>query len=278
MKISEILGLLIKWHQPYENPKTRDTVKCGDPEQECTGIAVSCYGTMEVIEKAVEYGCNLLIVHESLFYGDEYPLERFKDLNAFQKKQKLLEESGIVVFRDHDHMHGKGKPWVPERLRNDYIYYGFMKSMEWEDYVEGDKMKPLRYKIPEITVGALADELMEKMNLNGMRIIGQKDTKVQKIFMAEHCTGKGDDEKILACADADVIIPLEICDWTVSAYVRDAIAAGEPKAILEMGHFNVEEPGMRYMCEWLPEAIQNTQIPIRFIQSGDMFQYIKAPS
>lgn len=274
MKISTILEQLIEWHQPYENPKTRDTVKFGNPDKECTGIAVSCYGTPEVIKRAAVLGCNLLIVHESLFYGDEYPLERFENLSAFKEKQKLLSDNELVVFRNHDHMHGKGKPWVPERLRNDYIYYGFMKSMEWEEYVVGDKMKPLWYKIPETTVGELARELIEKMHLNGMRIIGKENTRVQNIFMVEHCMGKGDDEKILDCANADVIIPLEICDWTVSAYVRDAIELGESKAILEMGHFNVEEPGMRYMCEWLPEAIHDNEISIHFIQSGDMFHYI----
>jgi putative NIF3 family GTP cyclohydrolase 1 type 2 len=87
--------------------------------------------------------------------------------------------------------------------------------------------------------------------------------------------GKGDDQRIQEASRADAIIPLEICDWTVSTYVRDANELGMSKVIFEMGHFNVEEPGMRYMCEWLPEAIQNHDIPIHYLQSKDMFHYIK---
>jgi putative NIF3 family GTP cyclohydrolase 1 type 2 len=275
MKISEILKNLVQWHQPYENPKTRDTVKCGNPDTECTGIAVSCCATPEVIRRAADLGCNLLIAHESLYYGDEFSPEAFAGLDAFEAKQKLLDETGIVVFRDHDHMHGKGKPWVPVRLRNDYIYYGFMKIMGWEDYVVGDTMKPLWYQIPETSAGELARELIEKLNLNGMRMLGKEDTRISKVFMAEHCMGKGDDQRIREASGADAIIPLEICDWTVSTYVRDANELGMSKVIFEMGHFNVEEPGMRYMCEWLPEAIQNHDIPIHYLQSEDMFHYIK---
>lgn len=274
MKIGEIISSLIAWHQPYENPRTRDTVKCGDVEQECTGIAITCYATPSVIRKAVEKHCNLLIVHESLFYGDSYDTKAFWDLPAYRKKTDLLKNSQIVVFRDHDHMHGKGRPWVPERIRNDYIYYGFMKEMGWENYVIGDQLKPLWYRIPEISLKELADFLMDKLNLNGIRIVGEQDMTVSTVFMAEHCSGdKGDDAIIREAAEADVIIPLEICDWTVSAYVRDAVEAGEKKAILEMGHFNVEEPGMKYMAQWLPEAIGTDSIPIHFIQSGDGFQY-----
>jgi len=95
MKISEILENLVQWHQPYENPKTRDTVKCGNPDTECTGIAVSCCATPEVIRKAADLGCNLLIAHESLYYGDEiFAGKHLRGWMPFEAKQKLLDETG----------------------------------------------------------------------------------------------------------------------------------------------------------------------------------------
>lgn len=40
-----------------------------------------------------------------------------------------------------------------------------------------------------------------------------------------------------------------------------------------MGHFNVEELGMKYMAKWLPQAV-GEDIVIQYMQSGDCFSYI----
>ena len=47
---------------------------------------------------------------------------------------------------------------------------------------------------------------------------------------------------------------------------------GMDKAIIGMGHFNLEEPGMEYMMTYLPTAIK-AEIPCAYIQSGDMYDY-----
>ena len=47
---------------------------------------------------------------------------------------------------------------------------------------------------------------------------------------------------------------------------------GSPKLMMETGHFNVEELGMKNMEKWLPEVIGN--IDVKFIQSGDTFSYL----
>ena len=74
-------------------------------------------------------------------------------------------------------------------------------------------------------------------------------------------------------AEADLLIPLEIVDWTLTSYVRDACQLGMPKAILEMGHFNTEELGMKYLAKLLPE-VTGADVPVKFIKSGDTYSYI----
>ena len=97
---------------------------------------------------------------------------------------------------------------------------------------------------------------------------------ISSVYICEHVHGDAhDDQIVLNAAKADVLIPLEIVDWTVSEYVRDAAAQGQGKAILEMGHFNFEELGMKYMLKWLPEVIHNAA-PVYYLQSGDSFDYI----
>ena len=71
---------------------------------------------------------------------------------------------------------------------------------------------------------------------------------------------------------ADVIMPGEIIDWTVLSYVRDAVQLGKAKAMLNIGHYNWEELGMRYYADWLPELIEN-KIPVTYVHSEDMYNF-----
>lgn len=54
---------------------------------------------------------------------------------------------------------------------------------------------------------------------------------------------------------------MELIDFTVSEYIRDSAMLGMPKAILAVGHFNTEEPGMEYMVHYIPEALSEA-IPL----------------
>lgn len=68
---------------------------------------------------------------------------------------------------------------------------------------------------------------------------------------------------------------MELIDYTVNEYMRDSMQLGDSRAILAVGHFNVEEPGMKYMLKWLPEAIGTHKIKMKYIQSGDMNHFIQ---
>ena len=70
----------------------------------------------------------------------------------------------------------------------------------------------------------------------------------------------------------DVIMPGEVIDWTVLSYVRDAVQLGKAKAMLNIGHYNWEELGMRYYADWLPELIDN-RISVTYVHSEDMYNF-----
>lgn len=270
-----------------------DKVIYGDVEKECTGIVTTCCATVEVIRKTAQAGANLIVCHEDLFFTSVDDETLVEGVALVEEKKRLLDETGITVWRDHDHMHGnENKPFNPQggkpdfkngppmpkgpRTKTDYIFYGIMKELGWDDYVVDDIKKPLLYEIPETTVPELCNLLLERFNLNGVRIVGKKDAIVRRVFFVEHVSDHGDERlyKRMDELNADVFIPLEIVDWTLSEYIRDAVALGQNKAILEMGHFNFEEPGMKYMAEaWLP-GLFDEKMPIFYIQSGDSFEYI----
>ena len=84
----------------YSN--TCDTCKAGDMNVEPDKIAVSMFATPEIIRQAKEWGAQLLIVHEPTYYNhwDKHSEEKLEC-----EKRKLIEESGLTIFRYHDHPH-----------------------------------------------------------------------------------------------------------------------------------------------------------------------------
>ena len=281
MKIREVLEKLCAYHPAVDEERTCDVVKIGNPDQECTGIAVTVYASIPMIRKAIAQHCNLIIAHEPLFFSHGDQTDWLEGNSVFEEKQKLLADHNIVVFRDHDRIHGE-KPG-PQRDHVDMIFYGIMKTLGWEDYCVGFDKKPQVYEIPETTLESLMQNMVTKLGLNGARYISNPKAKVKKVFFCEHVNGMNrggvekDSEliKTIESNDYDVMIPFEIIDWTLSEYVRDAAALGKSKALIEMGHFNVEEAGMKYMAQWLPEIIEN-QAPVSFIPSADDFHYYSA--
>ena len=274
MKISEIIEHLIARHPPAA-ADTVDVVKYGDAAKECTGVAVTCYASVPVIRECARLGVNLLIVHEPTFYNGQDDVAWLADDPIFKAKTALLDETGIVIFRDHDRIHG-GPPMDYGQQHMDGIFYGLMRELGWDDYLHLYPNKPLIYHIPETTGRALAAALMEKLNLSGVRVVGDADTVVRNVFFCEHVWGDERDRKLIEITEAediDAIIPLEIVDWTLSEYVRDSAALGRPRVLLEMGHFNFEELGMKHMTRWLPEIV-GADTPVYFLPSGDSFQYI----
>jgi len=274
MLISEVINKLSAFHPAVDEAHTCDTVKCGDPGQECSGIVVTCFASVEVIRKTIELGANLIIVHEPLFWNHEDKTDWLAQSQVFAGKKKLLDSNGIVVWRDHDRIHGGPPSNNPEFI--DGIFYGIMQELGWAEYKLDYPNKPLLFKLPETDAVSLGLELKEKLGLNGIRIVGDKNAKVSKVFLCEHLrdADREVNSKIIKTEleDIDAIIPLEIVDWTLCAFVRDCCALGKSKVIYNIGHFNFEEPGMKFMCKYLPRLVGD--VPVHYVRSGDSFDFI----
>lgn len=267
-----------------DDKTTRDQVLFGAVDKECTGIATTCFASVEVIEKAYHKGINLIICHEALFWnhGDHTEWLENEKNSVYLRKKALLEEYGITVWRNHDYIHSG----VPHEKGGWYdgIFRGFLHETGLEEYYVKEAGKPVQFGstpiymyIPEgITVGKLAEKIISGANLNGIRCIGSPETVVYKIAIPMHIIGFRDNEMISKFNEknVDCLITMELIDYTVNEYMRDGMYLGDSKAILAVGHFNVEEPGMKYMLRWMPEALGNCDIEMTYIQSGDMNTFI----
>ncbi|MCD8130583.1 MAG: Nif3-like dinuclear metal center hexameric protein, partial [Lachnospiraceae bacterium] len=128
-----------------------------------------------------------------------------------------------------------------------------------------------------LTVGELAEQIKRKGHFSGGKLTGNPETEVSTVFLAEHITGRDEKDKALIRKideeQIDVIIPLELVDYTVAEYIRDASCAGFGKALLSFGHFNTEELGMSYLEQYF-SFLFNGKVDVIFCPSADMFQYL----
>ena len=106
MTIQQVIDAILNYHPELSQDKpTCDGFKCGNPSDECRGIVTTCAASMEVIRKAIELGANLILVHEPTFYTHMDPVDWLAGDPVYEQKRGLLDEHGIAVWRDHDHIH-----------------------------------------------------------------------------------------------------------------------------------------------------------------------------
>ena len=102
MKAFEIMDDLFSLARPGDFSQTCDTCKAGSPQAEVTKVAVSMFATPEVIRQASRWGAQMLIVHEPACYNHM----DFAHNEALEReKRRFLAESGLTVYRFHDHCH-----------------------------------------------------------------------------------------------------------------------------------------------------------------------------
>ena len=83
----------------------------GREDKEINKILLALDPTSEVVDEAAAWGADLLITHEPTFYSHRDVME---DTDLIAKKLKLVEESGVVLYRYHDSMHAKGIDEISE--------------------------------------------------------------------------------------------------------------------------------------------------------------------
>ncbi len=272
MKVKEVIEKILAYH-PSLNEREADsvdTLKCGDPEMEVHGIVTTCAPTFELCQKVGGMdGYNMIICHEPLFYSHKDNTDWLINDEVYQAKIKLLNDNGIAVWRDHDHLH---------RHNPDGIYTGVMNELGWEKYRidEPGTKRPALFEIPETTVKELAAALKAKLEIDLTRVIGNRDGKVTRVYY-KGGGNFGNDEyeisKIMMEKDVNVVIAGELIDWTAAAYCRDAAFLGQDRAVIHLGHMNSEDLGMKHYPTWL-KGLLGGEIPVTFVRSGDPYRYI----
>lgn len=254
-----------------EESTTRDRVLFGQTDEECTGIVAAIYPSIDVIRTAIARNCNLIISHESLFWNHGDHTDWLMGNQTYLEKKKLLEDHHISVWRLHDYIHA-GMDVRGRRV--DGIFYGLLETLGWENYVEGDVGFPLILEIPKMKTEELIEQILEKLGLNGIKCLGSTEGYSQRIYIPMHIFGQDNDKiTFVEKENIDTILAMECIDFTLGIYIKDSAMLSMNRRILAVGHFNLEEPGMRWYAEKFLPTILPSKLPISFVKVSDMYTF-----
>jgi putative NIF3 family GTP cyclohydrolase 1 type 2 len=239
-------------------PGTIDVFKEGNPDSRVNGIVTTMFATMEVLKQAVAKNCNLIIVHEPLYYNHADATKMFQDDPVFLEKKKYINEHNLVIWRFHDYIHS---------MKPDGIELGVVEKLGWEKYEQNGR--PDQFLVPETTLKGLLKSIKAVFPKNAFYVIGDPDLKVSRIKFAPGAPGSMTHIRLLEDSGTDVLLAGEAQQWETYEYMRDAVSQGRKKAVIFLGHVSSEEAGMDYCAKWLKTFITDT--PIYYVESGPSF-------
>ncbi len=239
--------------------RTCDVLKAGDEEKEIKKVAFTMMATVEIIRQALAWGADVLITHEPTFYN-HYDNET-KGTVAIEKR-KLIEKSGLILYRYHDCMHGR---------ETDQITDGVLKELGISGKLSHTPYFASYVFIPDTPISALefAKRGEKLLGVPHIRIAGDRNHPAQKIAACFGTPGGVFD--LLRDDSIEMVVTGEACEWTLAEYARDAAALGHKKALVVMGHIGSEKGGMRYLANRV--ARENPDLEIRYFECGEVYTY-----
>lgn len=261
MKAFEILEELFSMADAADYSNTCDTCKAGSADVETQKIAVSMLATPDIIRQAKEWGAQLLIVHEPTYYNN---MDIHSDDKIERKKRQLIEESGLTIFRYHDH---------PHYTKPDIIAAGELRQLDLQGTIEyTDIFDLVRLHLDEpITPLELARIIETRCGIKHVRICGARNTPCTIISGMFGAPGNSDVFEELKNDKSEIVLTGETCEWALGEYVRDAAQLGYNKALIIMGHVGSERDGMKYTADLIKN--KHPELEVKYFECGEVYTY-----
>jgi putative NIF3 family GTP cyclohydrolase 1 type 2 len=254
--VQQVIDTVLKEIPGAPREHTVDTLKSGDPAAPVTGIVTTFTATLDVLRQARQLGANLVITHEPTYYNHRDEVDWLAEDVVYAAKRRLIDESGLAVWRFHDHWH----------MHNpDGIYTGLTAKMGWESFQDAENKE--LYHLPPVTLAGLVEDFKRKLGLPLVRTVGPAEMLCRSVVVVVGSMPGDYQLKGLFDTGADLLVCGETVEWQVFEYIRDSNAAGLPKGLIALGHEVSEEPGMDYLVEWLGQRLPG--VTITHLSAGD---------
>ncbi|MNJ39971.1 NIF3 (NGG1p interacting factor 3) [compost metagenome] len=260
--IQQILDHLTAPIGSLEN--TVDRLEFGNPNTLVAGIGVTFMPTYHVAQRAADLGINLLIAHEGSSYSHHHNTDMLEGDPVYLQKRRLLEASGIAIFRLHDYIH---------KYNPDGITAGLVQALEWEDCIERVHPTSTIVDLPEMTVEEIANYMKRKLRIPYVRVVGDMSMSCKRAGILVGYRGGGANVIPLFTAEhLDLVIIGEGPEWETPEYVRDAVQQGRQTALIVLGHAESEAPGMRALAKQLQASFHS--VPVYNLEEPSLFQIV----
>jgi len=134
---------------------------------------------------------------------------------------------------------------------------------------QGERFAPV-YTIPPTTIGGLVTRVQTKLHTGPLRVIGDLDRVVPRIAIYQGGFGQMFTfPELPARGGAEVAFFGEMLDYTLRYCVEVGLS------VIELGHYNSENPGMIGMADLLRERLP-AEIPAKCLLSGEPWVYAGA--
>lgn len=178
---------------------TVDVIKEGNADTEVKGIVTCMFATMDVLRKAVEKNCNLIITHEPLYYNHFDSAEQFKNDAVFLEKQQFIKDNDLVIWRFHDYIH---------RLRPDGIISGMVEKLGWSKNQAKDN--PYRFSFPEMSLTDFLKGMKATFPENGFHVVGDSTMQLSSVVIVPGASGTMAQIGQLRQPNIDVVVAGEV--------------------------------------------------------------------
>jgi putative NIF3 family GTP cyclohydrolase 1 type 2 len=257
--VQDVIDIILKEVPNAPFKETVDTIKSGSSSAEVTGIVTTMFTTVKVIQEAVRLNANFIITHEPTFYNHTDDVNWVADNAIVKKKQDLLLQHNITVWRFHDYWHA---------CKPDGISTGVLHQAGWQQYYrEGDPVTT----IPAMSLKKLIEHLESSLTISHLKVIGNMEQVCERIILMPGAAGGQRQISLIEKEKPDVLIVGEVNEWETAEYVRDARSFGSKTALIILGHCVSEEPGMEYLVQWLAPKIPGMKVV--HVASGDPFTW-----
>jgi putative NIF3 family GTP cyclohydrolase 1 type 2 len=258
---------------------TVDVFNAGNTDTPVTGIVTTFAPTIEVLRRSVAGGKNLIISRQPAFYrenrsvtgpggGSRQVTDFLKDDPTYLYKQEFIDKNKLIIWRFYENWNAK---------EVDGQLMGLAKSLGWDEYHIHDvnaggepyDKKNRYFLIPESTLNEVVARIQDKLNIKGIRVIGDPGTRIKKASLSHGMFRVPDLQEILKEPDIDLVVIGEPVEWEASPYFQDIIAWEKKKGMIILGQEVTEEPGSGEVALWLKTFIP--EIPIEWIPAGEPF-------
>ena len=258
MKAIDIIEGLFNLADERDYSKSCDKCVSGNPEADVQKVAVAMFASPDLIKGAKEWGAQLLIVHEPVYHS---PAAENDMLDLM--KRKLIEESGITVYRYHDHTHYTTPDIIAE---GEFKYLGLKGELEYTDVFDLVRL----HLDKAMTPLEIAKHIEQKLGIKRVRICGVTDVPCTCISGMFGSPGEGA-FKEMKRPECELILIGETREWQLYEYVRDASELGLKKTMIVLGHAASERDGMKHTADILSDMYPS--LSVKYFECGEPFTY-----